>query len=249
MNRIIGVVKVVLREAYIREVIPRNPADGVGNMKEKPQPPGTFTVQELRMLFTDDTVWPSSVYRVMFMTAAFTGMRRGELLALKWRSVDLLSGVVRVDEAIKDDLGHTEGAPKWDKTRATPLPAILIDELEDLHSNSVRIRPDDYVFSHDYGKVSVGQWRRSFQITMLNTGLIRKDDDGILINERRLKPHSFRHTINSILRAEGVPDAVLRATFGWSSEKVQNGYTQIGPDLARSQTERIDGLFGGKHDL
>lgn len=40
-----------------------------------------------------------------------------------------------------------------------------------------------------------------------------------------LPPHSFRHSFNTLLRAEDADPAKLRATFGWSSETVQDNHT------------------------
>ena len=66
---------------------------------------------------------------------------------------------------------------------------------------------------------------------------------GIDREERNIRPHSFRHTLNSILRGKGYDPARIRAALGWSSEGVQDGYTHWkAADFSR-QREIVDELF------
>lgn len=44
---------------------------------------------------------------------------------------------------------------------------------------------------------------------------------------RNLKPHSFRHSLNTILRDAGKDPAKIRAALGWEQERTQDGYTHF----------------------
>ena len=61
---------------------------------------------------------------------------------------------------------------------------------------------------------------------------------------RNLRPHSFRHTLNTVLRAAGADPARLRESLGWSSEKVQDNYTHWHPEHLEEQRRTMDELFG-----
>jgi integrase len=62
-----------------------------------------------------------------------TGMRRGEVLGLRWKNVDLDGATVRVVESIEQTkTGLRFKAPKTERTRAIALPALAVDELRRL---------------------------------------------------------------------------------------------------------------------
>jgi len=74
----------------------------------------------------------SRVYWPVLIALA-TGMRRGEILALRWRNVDLDRGNFRVVESLEQTkAGLRFKAPKNDHARAVTLPAFLVEELRRL---------------------------------------------------------------------------------------------------------------------
>jgi len=85
VNKTLGIVKVIFREAVYREEINRDPTAGVGRIKERRTERGTFTVEELRKLFPDHGYgpWRDVHDHTCFYLAAVTGLRRGEILALQ----------------------------------------------------------------------------------------------------------------------------------------------------------------------
>ena len=103
LNKVIDTVKTVLAEAYFREDIDRDPGSRIGHIKYPRKEPGVFTVEELRMLFGDRQIWRDEADYTCFILAATTGMRKSEILALKWRSIDWEQEYVRVEEAWKNN--------------------------------------------------------------------------------------------------------------------------------------------------
>src|ERR687892_2137380 len=75
--------------------------------------------------------------RRVFLTLALTGLRRSELVGLRWRHVDLLEGTLRVEES-KSEEGE----------RLIALPVSLVDELAAHYAGSAYRSDDDYVFAH-----------------------------------------------------------------------------------------------------
>jgi integrase len=69
-----------------------------------------------------------AVERVLYRTAAMTGLRRGELLALRWRDVDWPSGLIRVRRNFTRGEFGTPKSPR--SSRAVPLADVVAGELE-----------------------------------------------------------------------------------------------------------------------
>src|SRR5262249_34869593 len=92
----------------------------------------TLTTEEaarlLRAIKHTRVYWP-------VLLAISTGMRRGEVLALRWKNVDFERGTVRVVESLEQIKGKGNirfKAPKSERHRAITVPAFAIDELRKL---------------------------------------------------------------------------------------------------------------------
>jgi integrase len=96
--------------------------------------------------------------------------------------------------------------PKWDHARFVPLSPRTIDKLHRLQAGSIRLGPDDFVFCYDSGARLGETWRRKRFCAAL-------DRAGIDRRARCFTPHSFRHTINTIVRNSGHDPAKIRAVM------------------------------------
>jgi integrase len=159
-------------------------------------------------------------------------MRRGEILALTWEHVHFEDMYVNVVRAWKDR--DEIGSPKWDHTRSVPFLLFadrLVKRLEELKEQSIRIAPDDLVFCYDDGsRFGNTWWKKRFSAAMYKAGIAPK--------ARNLSPHSFRHTLNTLLRDRGKDSAKIREVLGWRQEKTQENYTHF--DIEHFKDLRID---------
>ena len=173
----------------------------------------------------------------MFLVAASTGMRRGEILALRWRHVDFERELVNVDEAWK---GREEtGTPKWGHRRVVPLPAVTAAALRDLweRRDPKLAGSDSLVFCYiDGSRLGETWWAKAFAAAMKKVKLEEggKEKIGIDVRARGIKPHSFRHTVATLRRDAGEDPAKIRAALGWTNERTQDGYTHLDADMLRS---------------
>jgi integrase len=86
------------------------------------------------------------VEQVLYRTAAMTGLRRGELLALRWRDVDWANGLIRVR---RNYTRGEFGTPKSRRSsRAVPLADSVAGDLERHFKQSQFVGDDDLVFAH-----------------------------------------------------------------------------------------------------
>ncbi len=161
--------------------LPTNPVRDV----EKPPLSRTGDIE----VFSPEEVWAlvraaaSEQDAAIFLTAAFTGLRRGELLALHWRDVDFTGSVIRVRASYHEGVLST---PKSGKVRSVPLAPDVAAALAKLGQRGAFISDDDLVF--------VGEWG-----SYLDASALRRRYDSALkrAGVRRLRFHDLRHTFGT----------------------------------------------------
>ena len=120
----------------------------------------------------------------IYAMAAMTGLRRGELMALRWRDVDFADSAIRV----RGNLSYGEVVtPKSGKVRVVPLVDQVATHLARLGQRELFTHEDDPVFVGDLGGHMDGSaLRRRYQQAVKGAGL------------RYLPFHSLRHHFGSI---------------------------------------------------
>ena len=100
----------------------------------------------------------------IYLTAAYTGLRQGELLGLRWRDVDFVGGLVHVR---RNFTGGVEKMPKGKRVRSVPMMPRVADELARLKDRGYLTDDGDLVFSNTAGDhldvwaLGAGSTRRS----------------------------------------------------------------------------------------
>ena len=145
-------------------------------------------------VFSPEEVWSlvraavSEDDAVIFLTAAFTGLRLGELLALRWREVDFSGATIRVRASYA--LGAVT-TPKSGKVRAVPMAPDVAKALSRLGAREHWVGEDDLVFCGETGGYLDGSaLRRRYKASLAATGL------------RSLRFHDLRHTFGTRMIAK-----------------------------------------------
>lgn len=163
-----------------------------------------------------------AIDRAMYRAAAMTGLRQGELLALRWRDVDWPAQRVRVRQNYV--LGEF-GTPKSRRsTRSVPMADEVAGELDRLFQQSRWQADDDLVFAHPQSGEPLykpGVLRR-YRRALTAAGL---DEEHVF--------HDLRHTFGTRMAAAGVP---MRTLQEWMGHK-DIATTQIYADYAPSSRE------------
>jgi len=224
VNKTIGVLKTIFREAVYREDLKSSPVQGIGNTKYRINKSGVLSLEELKTLFPEDLPgpWKDLAGYTVFLLAATTGMRKGELLALRWMDVDFDRKLVHVRMAWKDRAEL--GSPKSGEKRITPIllwPERVIASLQALHAGRKKApSPMDLVFCYaDGSRLGDTWWQKRWVKALEKAGIDRIG--------RHLTPHGFRRTLNSLLLAANKDSAKIRAALGWKQEATQDGYTEF----------------------
>lgn len=152
----------------------------------------------LRAVVEADTFGPAD--RALYLTATMTGLRQGELLALRWRDVDWTAARIRVRQNYCR--GHW-GAPKSRRgSRSVPMTDRVGAELDRHHQRSPFVGDDDLVFAHPHtGNVlDHSDLGRRYKAA-LKAGSVRD-----------VRFNDLRHTFGTRMAAAGVP---LRTLQEW----------------------------------
>lgn len=155
-------------------------------------------------------------------TPAMTGLRRGELIGLRWRHVDWLIG--RKIRVLINTVDGKDGTPKSGKGRTVPLPDSLV-KLLDAHSKATKwSRDDDRVFAHpitgralDASKIS-----KRFKAAAMRAGV-----GEFRFHSLRLLRHTFAVYMAKNPKVNLVE---LQAWMGHASIKTTMRYAQFQPE-------------------
>ena len=187
----------------------------------------TEEVEALLRAVPDDPL--GRVERVMYLAAAMTGMRQGELFALRWRDVDWSARRIRVR---RNFVRGEFGTPKSKRSsRSVPLASRVATELELLSQTSPYKRDDDLVFAHPETGKPID---RSKLLKRFKAALRRAD-------VRAVRFHDLRHTFGTRMAAQGVPMRVLQDLMGHRDFKTTLIYADYAP--SEHEAEWVEQAF------
>ena len=171
--------------------------------------------------------------------AAYTGMRRGEVLGLRWRDIDFDKGILQIAQAIELIGGKIcVTAPKTERSsRTINLPASLLPELIQHRKEQAALRlklglgKSDLVFTSPEG-------RAIHPVVFCNTFTCKTRAAGL-----KTKFHALRHLHITYLLKNGVPVHVVSARAGHSRASITlDAYSHLLGDedeLAAKQADEI----------
>lgn len=234
------ILKSALKAAVQLQLLARNPADAVKSPKPARKEMKTLTAEEgarlLNVVSESRLYWP-------VLLALTTGMRRGEIVALRWKNVDLDKGVVRVVESIEQTKkGIRFKPPKNNKNRVITLPSFVIEELKLLKAEQAEellklgIRQNENALL--CGRFD-GQPLQPDSLTFSFAALI-KNIEGF----PRVRFHDLRHSHATQLLLSGVHPKVAQERLGHSSVTVTlDIYSHVTENMQNDAAARLDNVF------
>jgi integrase len=226
--------------------LPTNP---VRSTKQRPEnydkPPDTFTAEEVLAIARAARSGAHRIPRrvsveeaasqqladaqdaAIITVAGFTGLRQGELRALRWRNVRFADRTLLVDAGMSANVESTTKSNKW---RAVPLSRDAFVELDALSKRELFTGPEDYVFCSPVGAaLDPSALRRRYKAA--------RDAAGA----PPLPFHHLRHTF-ATLAIRGLDPATVQALLGHAQITTTERYLHARPltELA----ERMDAIFG-----
>lgn len=244
------VLKMFFNYAYNEGYIIKNPCNSVtipGNKTKKIKKEREieyFSEQEIRII---KEYIKNTKNEALILLALGTGLRQGELLALRWKNIDLKKQTIKVEESVKKvDIFDREGnktsktifqTPKTQNSiRTVPIPTSLIHILEDFKEKESKkynnFDDDCFLFTNDdcellTSKAVFGRWK-----TILKN-----------CNIKYKKFHSLRHTYATTLLLNGVDLKTVSTLLGHYDISITQIYTHILPEQKENAVDKLNYLF------
>ena len=227
-------------------LINRNPADAV--TPPRPQRSEMHTMNEDDLHSFLEAAKKTAHY-VLFYLALFTGMRRSELLAIRWTDVDLLLCQIYVTRSLHH-LRTGEiifGAPKTTKGRRmvflSPSTAQLLQEHKEKQEEQraalgIPLEDDDLIFSDLEGKPFLPD-----TVSHAWVKLVKR------IGLEGIRLHDARHTHASLMLKQGVHPKVVQERLGHANiSTTLDLYSHVAPGLQQAAAEGFDKMVLPKRE-
>jgi integrase len=194
-NHQLVLMHAILRRAVKVYGLPRNPLENVDRYRVRSS--GDIQVFSPREIWTLVRAAKTGIDGAIFLTAAFTGMRRGEVLGLRWRDVDFDASTIRVRASYAAGKLTT---PKSGKVRAVPMAPDVASALARTGQRQRFTGDDDFVFAGESGMpLNPDALSSRYEIALETAGL------------RRLRFHDLRHTFGTRM----IREADIRRVQEW----------------------------------
>ena len=228
----------VLKQAERWGMVSRN----VGSMVDAPRRTfpeiTTWNLEQVNRFFA---VSDRHDLAALWRLALLTGMRRGELLGLKWEDLDLDRGTLAVRRTLsRGKEGRWElGQPKTAAgRRSIALPASCVSSLRKhrARQNEERLRLGE--LWEDHGFVFTNRTGNMLHVNSLSQAFGKLTaDSGLPV----IRFHDLRHTSATLLLAQGVHPKIVQERLGHADITMTlNRYSHVTPDMQRMAADTLD---------
>ncbi len=210
INRELACLKHIFTKAIEWGLVSSNPAKKVKLFPEKQNKLRVISKEEFQKLYQA----ASPHFKPVLLCAYLTGMRKGELVKLRWEDVDLEDGYIYVKET------------KNNESRAIPINHTLIDTLlkQKRDSNS------EYIFTTHKGKpyISDSAWKKAWMAALRRSGI------------EKCRFHDLRHSFASRLVMAGVDISTVPELMGHKNINMTKRYSHPTPQHKKQAVERLN---------
>ncbi len=239
-----------LNQAVKWQLIPNNPCSAVKSPRREKTEMKVLTPEDVNKLLNSVK---NGKYGTMFMPillAVACGLRRGEIVALKWEDIDLENETIRIDEssAMRVDGKNIITDTKTEKSQRTiSLPPFIIPILKDHKKqqaeNKLKLGPEyknnSFVCCWPNGaELTPNYITHTFKKVLKEAGL------------PDMRFHDLRHTNATLMLLQGINVKVISERLGHSSIDVTlDIYSHIIPQMQKEAAQKLDEIFSSRQNV
>lgn len=206
LNRELACLRHMYNKAIEWGYVGRNPMRGVRLLKEPPERLRFLSPEEVEVLLEQCSVY----LRPIVVTALHTGMRKSEILGLKWSQVDLRECTITIEKT------------KTNERRVIPINDVLLEEVRKIPR---RLR-SDFVFCNKNGE-PYGDVSKGFKAAVRRAGV------------ENFRFHDLRHTFASHLVMCGVDLRTVQELLGHRTMKMTVRYSHLSKAHLQEAVNRL----------
>lgn len=241
VNKIMILLKKIFDTGVRKSLIDKNPVD---NLRKLPISKPTISFwsveefKEFRKLITNDEI----SYDLFFTIAFFTGMRMGEILALNWYDVNLITSTIHITKTayFVNNVNHINSTKTRAGTRLITINNKLTEMLSDWKEKQEDLLKE---FTKDTESLQIIQ---STPIA-ITKNMVDKKFKQILSRNNNLKKiriHDLRHSHASLLINQGEDYLVVKERLGHASITTTiDTYSHLYPSKQKNLANKLDDIF------
>lgn len=240
------VLREALQQAIKWQLVLRNVADAVEPPKPDRPEMNTLAAEQVLHLLDVAKQHTKKYYPVIYM-AVNTGMRRGEILGLRWQDIDFNNNTANIQQTAQRVIGHGVifREPKTQKSRrSVSLPPSIMELLREIKVNQSKnklvlgqaYQNYDLVFEQGDGKpLEPTEAGRAFRNVLKKAGY------------SSIRFHDLRHTHATLLLKEGVHPKIVSERLGHATIAITlDTYSHVLPHLQEEAANKLDEKLFGK---
>lgn len=230
INNILTTMGTIFNWAIENDYIMFNPVLRVKKLKIVKDEMNFLSEDEINLILDYAKIYYSDFYPLL-LTAIYSGMRRGEILALTWDCVNFVKSTLKVNKTLYK--GQFTTPKTQNSIREIKVPKMVIEVLKEL-KNSSKQNELNLVFAQENGKFidADNMVKRRFNKVLDGAGV------------SRIRFHDLRHTYASLLIAKDVNIKYIQKQMGHASfEITMNTYAHLMPEVYATSEVKIDELL------
>lgn len=222
----IKLISAILEKGIEWELLQSNVAHKVAipNNKNKPKKEQEiYNNEEIKLLFNalDNTENP---FKAMVYVSFYTGARRGEVLALRWKDIDFNNNIIHIQQnKVRTVNGTTFKETKNKRSREFVAPEVLMKKLRAFYNNQDKEELLFDIYPSTYSR----QWSQFV-----------KDN-----NLKYITLHDLRHTNGSLLASKGVDIVTIAKRLGHLPATASAYYLHAVSEEDKKASQKLDNLF------
>lgn len=238
------VLREALNHAVKWQIIKRNVADAVNPPKQRKPEIKVLDREEVKKLLLVASEQSQEDYEIIY-TAIYTGMRRGEIIALRWQDVDLEKGVAQIRRSMLrlPDQGYVFREPKTKRARRQiALPQSVVEIFKSIKKRQAKNRLQ-----------SGGKYKTEYDLVFCREDGEPLDPDTVSHRFKdiakkagftELRFHDLRHTHATLLLKEGVHPKVVQERLGHKTITLTlDTYSHVLPGLQEEAAKKLENIL------